>query len=202
MKTVRQGISEPGLIAREPLKRNRVVIAGVLVLLMGGLWVRVFWKNASGPGKAAAASGSNAAPFLTPSDSPTRLAYVGLPFESGRHDQLGTDVFSTANWEGVWNTSPIQIRVDPVPVDDAPARARQMFSRMTVEGIMNDGAVLEAMIQHEGKYYLVRKGQTFEIKQADRLFTFTIEDIVSNRVTVAWETVQHEMAMVQPVTGD
>ena len=60
----------------------------------------------------------------------------------------------------------------------------------------------EAMIQHEGKYFLVEEGQSFQVKQKDRIFPFTVETIVKNRVTVAWETVQYEIEMSEPVTGD
>ncbi|MBN1126213.1 MAG: hypothetical protein JXA82_14500 [Sedimentisphaerales bacterium] len=203
MKTIiKQGATEPRLIAHEPIKKNRVVMAGILVLLMGGMWVRVFWKSAAGPGKAGAAPNSSVDPLKTSADLQARSEYVGLPFTSGRHDQLGVDVFSTDNWDGPWNTPPLEPVADPIPVDDTESQVRQILSRMVVEGIMINGTVSETMIQYEGKYFLVQERQTFRIKQADRTFMFTVESIVRNRVTVAWETVKYEMKMSEPVTGD
>ena len=190
---------EPHLVEREPIRRERLVMAALLLVVMGGLWVRIFWKRSTATAKAKeAASGE----VTVPSDAVPneRLRYTSLPIVPGRHDRLAVDVFSSDNWQALAE------RPDKPLSPSAPDARRRMvqdlFGALGLEGIMVNGERPEAMVEHGGRYHLVSTGSTFDVRHQGVVFTLRVVAITENQVIVAWEDLQGEIRIPGPESGD
>jgi hypothetical protein len=190
---------EPHLVEHEPIRRERLVIAALLLVVMGGMWVRIFWKRSVSTAKAKEGTpGEVTMPSVTTPTEP--LKYKPLPIVPGRHDRLAVDIFSPDNWQGLAQ------RPDKPLSPSAPDARRRMvqdlFGALGLEGIMVNGEHPEAMVEYNGRYHLVSTGSTFDVRHQGVVFTLRVVAITENQVIVAWEDLQTEIRIPVPKSGD
>lgn len=195
----RTHVAEPHLVEREPIPRERLVMAALLLVVMGGLWVRVFWKRSTATAKAKEAASSE---VTVPSDTGPgeRLKYTPLPIVPGRHDRLAVDVFSSDNWQAMAERS--DTALSPASPDARRRMVQDLFGALGLEGIMVNGERPEAMVEHGGRYHLVSTGSTFDVRHQGVVFTLRVVAITENQVIVAWEDLQGEIRIPGPESGD
>jgi len=189
-------VAEPHLVEREPIKRERLVIAGVLLIVMGGLWVRVLLKKSPA---AAQAEASPTTVSVSAEPASARVRYRALPVVAGRHDRPAVDVFSSANWPELGEPT------EPEPVaprvDGRREQARAALEALTVEAMTADGDRTEAMLEIGGRYHLVSPGSTFEVRYQGAVFSLRVVAIEANRLVVAWDDMQREIRIPGPEAG-
>ena len=190
---------EPHLVEREPIRRERLVMAALLLVVMGGLWVRVFWKRSVSTAKAKEGTASQVT-VSSDTGPGERLKYTPLPIVPGRHDRLAVDVFSSDNWQALAE------RPDKPLSPSAPDARRRMvqdlFGALGLEGIMVNGEHPEAMVEYNGRYHLVSAGSTFDVRHQGVVFTLGVVAITENQVIVAWEDLQTEIRIPGPESGN
>ncbi len=190
---------EPHLVEREPIRRERLVMAALLLVVMGGLWVRVFWKRSVSTAKAKEGTTSQVtvASDVVPGE---RLKYTPLPIVPGRHDRLAVDIFSPDNWQALAERS--DTALSPSAPDARRRMVQDLFGALGLEGIMVNGEHPEAMVEYNGRYHLVSAGSTFDVRHQGVVFTLRVVAITENQVIVAWEDLQSEIRIPGPESGD
>lgn len=190
---------EPHLVEREPIRRERLVMAALLLVVMGGLWVRVFWKRSVSTAKAKEGTTSQVtvASDAVPGE---RLKYTPLPIVPGRHDRLAVDIFAPDNWQAL--AQPPDKPLSPSAPDARRRMVQDLFGALGLEGIMVNGEHPEAMVEYNGRYHLVSAGSTFDVRHQGVVFTLRVVAITENQVIVAWEDLQSEIRIPGPESGD
>ena len=191
--------AEPQLVEREPIKRERLIVAAVLLIAMASLWIRVLWKKST-TSKATAGEPSGVV-MPTESGLTERLTYKPLPMVAGRHDCLAVDVFSPANWRAMGQGA-TQTPSAAAQPDTRRQQIHEVLGSLGVEGIMAEGERLEAMVECNGRYHLVTEGSTFEVRYQGLSYTLRVVAIAPSKIVVAWENLQSEIRIPGPASGD
>lgn len=171
----------------------KVVIAAVLLIVMAGLWLRVFLRGRSGPAKAQAKTAQNAQSEIQTAgqmEKSKTIRPVLLPVVPGRHDQLQGDpfVYNPARWAHAAD----QPHPDSPEMSNADeqqqkhwANLQRISKRLVLEAVVKDanGVPINACV--DGK--VVFKGSILKVKENGEIYELKVVEVCETEIKLAWQ---------------
>lgn len=169
----------------------KLIMAGVLLTLMAGLWLRVFLRGRSGPARAQAQSVSLAPADVSTANStvkPVVLQPVLLPVEAGRHDRLQGNPFVLDRSR--WTHPAAQSPLDEGSSADAGeqkhrANLQRISQRLVLEAIVRDPGGVPVKACVDGT--VLFKGSIFKVKENGEIYDLNVTEIRATEVKLAWQ---------------
>jgi hypothetical protein len=188
------GVSD--LLHRSPFRRPRVIAATLLVTVMAFMWIKVLINHRAEKNEAAAAVARTAAEAQavgTQTQRQTRISLLPLPVVPGRNDTLTNDIF-TANG---WNTFPGAADTGSKGPDGAIRTYDGDFIDKIAQSISLEAVITgpnpEAFIGNK----LVSVGHILAVRYNDKIYEFTVAQILENKVVLKWDDVSVVLKMSQ-----
>lgn len=175
--------------AANPLRSlsPKTIAAIVLMGLMAVLWLRVLTGGQTAPSAALAAEQAMLVATTKPTETSVRIEPAALPILEGRHDRLGVDLFSAANWPDF--RAPANA-ADPVD-EHLAQRQRQkalldsLSQSLHLDAILQAGQNVCPRACIDGKVF--SEGQTLTVKKDKEMYELTVSQIDDNRVVLTWD---------------
>ncbi len=177
--------NDAALLRGLPVSKSKLIIAGVLITIMGIMWMRLLLFNKSPD---TAAGGTPPEPVGTQAGNDTaepapELTYIDLPVVPGRHDVLGNNIFRPGTWRAFRT------------VDDTKNTAAEPYgSALTAEDIRNITAsiTLDGIIAEQGTRMpeafvngkLVSIGSKVAVEYNKRSVELTVTEINRSKVVL------------------
>jgi len=186
-----------------PTINKKTVMAAGLILLMLFMWVRLLFSGGSDVNDVK----GNTIPVTPPVDSSqsvSKLERVELPVIAGRNDVITYDMFSKSRWASSKKNTVI---VGSQSVTDVGAKTQEMKIRQIAKslelGAIIDGvkgASNEAFVDGE----LVSDGSKLKVRRSGRVYEFTVEAIMRDRVVLKWNeyTIAIKMSEANEVSSN
>ena len=173
-----------------------MVIAVVLLIMMAGLWLRVFLRGRSGPSRAQAQnlqspqSGPLKSQLGLQAEKPKALRQVSLSMVPGRHDRLQIDpfVFDPVQWTHAADHS----RSDTPGMSNAGAEEQKHWAnlqriskRLVLEAVVKDadGVPINACVDGT----VLFKGSTLKVKENGEIYELTVVEVCETEIKLAWQ---------------
>ena len=194
------------LMRQIPVDRKKVILAASLLAIMALMWVRVLVKSRTTEAGAAITETSMQVSQTAQSESETKVSYVRLSVVPGRNDRLVRDIFtirsrSAFGWYDGTGREESSIVTEPdsdhnIDVDNIRKIARDL----SVDAILigQAGQSSEAFIEDK----FVTAGSKLAVKYEDKIYTFTVTEIQSNKVILECRNVTIAVKMPQPMLTD
>lgn len=160
----------------------KTIVAAALLLLMGVMWLRVFFGNGK-PAQALAYVETKQTEDVKVEPA-VDIEPVPLPIIAGRHDRLTKDYFAVALW-------PQQQQLQPQDVqrhlENHAERQRRDFistlpSRLNIEVVLMPTGQEPAKVCLNGK--VLAEGQALILKDKDQIYELIITQIKPHAITI------------------
>jgi hypothetical protein len=191
------------LLQALPVSRGKIVIAAVLIGVMGVMWIRLILsgkgKSGVGVGGPAAAAAANA-PDQAGKTVSVHLSYIELPVIKGRHDALGRDLFTSADWSRFTFVDGAEPgKVSPEPIENRKTVTADDIGKIEamipLNGIIasENSARPEAFIDNK----LVSTGSIVPFEYNGKTLELVVTEIYKNKVVLRWENFTINVKMPQ-----
>lgn len=160
-------------------QRKKFAVAGLLLLVMAVLWVRIFWKK-SGPTPAAAVTNTDAVNVEAIAPAKQKTTFIDLPFMAERHNVLANDFFMARGFIGLGaqgSSLPQGESSQLSGMEDQSGSLAATVEAMELTAIVN-GVKPQAFIADR----LLEEGQSFKFIFHDQTYKFRVVNISENKV--------------------
>ena len=182
----------------DPLAKKKMIFAGILVLVMAVMWIRLFAKS----GKSALPAEVSAETLMQQAasgqqvkkESMSLFEYIELPVESGRNDCLKRDLFGAKAWYGKGVGSLLSMsNGDNANGDLLAEEIREVALNLKLEAVIeaHDGQNAEVFINNK----LVPTGGELIVRRNGVKYIYTIESADGNKVTLSCGDVRVTLKM-------
>ena len=169
----------------------KVIAAAVLLVLMAGLWLRVFLRGHSGPSKVSAKTVQTPVQSKMAEEKKSlHILPVSLPVIPGRHDRVNLDPFvlDQKQWFAKSENPLAETSAAPSPDTDEQkhrANLQRISQRLVLEGVVKDvnGVPIKACV--DGK--ILFQGSTIQIKENGEIYELKVIEICSSEIKLAWQ---------------
>lgn len=164
--------------------RKKAIIAGCLLLVMGGMWVRLLVKRSGNsiPKKAKAVTVetiTETAPVKQASKH-SAIKHTKIEVVPGRNDVLVRDIFSQKTWNGKSNGLAVDAAGNDQNVSKDDIRKASENLKLLGTTMSQGGQPSEVFINDE----VVPAGSDFPIRHNGRIFRFTVEEVSPEKVVL------------------
>lgn len=160
----------------------KTVVAAALLLLMGIMWVRVFFSSGK-PAQAVAYSETNQTQEVK-AEPAIHIEPVPLPVIAGRNDRLTKDYFAVALWPQQRSSMPQDVQASLR--NDAEQQRHDFIntlsSRLSIDAVLMPTGQEPAKVCLNGK--VLAEGQALTLKDKDQTYELTITQIKPNAITI------------------
>jgi hypothetical protein len=169
-----------------------MIVAAVLLILMGALWLRVLLRGRSGPARAGAQTVSSSSAVLM-KDSAAKSVFVqpvSLPVVAGRHDrpQGNPFVLDRSRWSRPDGTANVQAGAKSSADTEAQrhqTNLQRISQRLVLEAVVRDpdGVPIKACVDGT----VLFKGSTFKVKENGEQYDLNVMEIGKTEVRLSWQ---------------
>lgn len=178
----------------------KTVVAIVLMVLMGILWLRVLTGGNTGLSTVQAAKLTDDVATAR-STAPVRIMPNVLPLIEGRHDTLRRDFFSQDNWPGF--NQPDNTPAAPTGFSDLERQLQRkkaafedLAKTLNLDAILRATGDGPARVCIDGK--VLMQGQSLTVKTNTENYELTVSEIGENQVVLTWNNWNVVLKMTQP----
>jgi hypothetical protein len=180
--------------------RKKVIIAGCLLLVMGGLWIRVFakkgGKNIPAKANAVTVEKNTTDTAVKSASRGAALRYINIEVVKGRNDALVRDVFSQKPWIGkdykhITTSTDSWANDQKILKEDIRSAAKKLKLEAIIMG--QERKLSEIFINNK----LVPEGSDFPIRHDGRIFRFTVTEVGPEKVVLKCLDVEVTLKMSQ-----
>lgn len=160
----------------------KTVVAAALLLLMGIMWMRVFFTSGK-PAQAAAYSETKEKEQVK-AEPAVNIEPVPLPVIAGRNDRLTKDYFAVVLWPQQHSSTPqdVQGRLRNDAEQQRLDFVNTLLSRLSIDAVLMPTGQEPAKVCLNGK--VLTEGQTLTLKDKDQTYELTITQIKPNAITI------------------
>lgn len=164
-----------------PQMNGKKILAGALLLILAVMWIRVFFGKSDTAKQAEAAV--NAEVSEKPQENVKKFKRLKLPFESGRHDRLTTDMFASRG-NVINDGSSRGNKENEKKIKSQKDAADKLAKKVELDAIILGADKVSHQAFINGK--LQFSGDILEVRLNDENYELEVVEIFHNKVILKW----------------